>query len=73
MSGKDSTISPSTGHCSPYFYGSGVGGPSYQLPLSMVIGTEIVGDQVLLFYQLVGSAPVVWDTLAFSLPDESLC
>jgi hypothetical protein len=72
MSGKDSTISPSTGHCSPYFYVSGAPGPSYQLPLSMILGTEIVGDQVLLFYQLAGSSPVVWDTLTFSLPNESL-
>ncbi len=56
------------------FYGSGTAaeGTRYSMPLSAVFGTEVVGRQVELFYELPGSAPVVWDTLTLSLPDESV-
>jgi hypothetical protein len=72
MSGKSGSLVHAAGRCGQYIYLSGVTGPTYQLPLSMIVGTEIVGKQVLLFYQLAGSSPVVWDTLTFSLPNESL-
>jgi hypothetical protein len=72
VSGESGTVFPTGTYCSPYGYGSAASISSYQLPLSIVVGTKVVGNQVVLFYEIPGSAPVIWDTLTFSFPDETL-